>query len=245
MQGITVQEFFQSCYREAGMVPLEGTGLAPEQNEECRKLFNRMIDDWRSEGLTIYHVGRTLFDIIPGKGDYTIGINQDFDCPWPERITRAGFVLTGQTLDPEYEIYPLTVEEWADWTYKKQATNWSQRYYYEKSYPIGVMHLLYVPNDVNQLALYMEEPLQEINATGDQLFDLPPGYQTVCETNLGKAIAARNPGRSNISKLTLDKADSSLDQLRSNNRRGLKRSTDLSRGRNFRSNVYEGNRYTS
>lgn len=243
MSAITVDALFYSAYREAGMVPIEGTGLNDDQTEECRTLFNRMIDRWRGEGTTIYHIGRTVFPITPGKGDYNIGPSQDFDCPWPMRLERAGIILTSETVQPEYPIFPLTLDEWQYWTLKQQATNWPRRFFYEKSYPIGIVHLLYVPTDANNIALYMEQPLDEITATGDELIDLPPVYQEAVETNLAVRIAARNPGRSQISPMTVELAKSSLDQVRTNNARPLKRTTDLDRRGGCRSNVYSGNRY--
>lgn len=243
MENVTVDQMFYSAWRDAGMPMTDGTGLNPEQTEECRTLFNRMINTWRSEGLLIPHVARKLWPIISGKGDYLIGPGGDIDETWPVFIPKIGFVLTGETLQPEYPLFPMTLEQWADWTFKQQTTNWSQYYFYEKSYPLGIIHFLYVPLDVNQMALYLEQPLEEITATGDELIDLRPAYQEAVETNLAKRIAARNPGRAQISTLTLELAASSLDQIRTNNDRPLKRTTDLSPGRNWRSNVYEGNRY--
>lgn len=225
------------------MPGVEGTTLNPEQTEECRTLYNRMINSWRSEGLLIPHVARKLWPIISGKGDYTIGPNGDIDEPWPVFIPKIGMVLSGQTLQPEYPLFPMTLEQWADWTFKQQTTNWSQYYFYEKSYPLGILHFLYVPIDVDTMALYLEEPLEEIAATGDELIDFRPGYQEAVETNLAKRIAARNPGRAQISTLTLDLASTLLDQIRANNSRPQKRQTDLSSDRGWRSNVYTGNRY--
>ncbi len=200
-----------------------------------------MVDGWRADGLTISHVARLLFNIIPSKGDYTIGLSGDFDTPWPDRVERAGMVLTSETPNPEYPIFPLSIDEWKEWTLKTQSTNWPRVYFYERSYPLGILHLLYVPTDANQIALYLEEALLPISATGDTLLDFPPGYQEAIESNLAVRIAAKSPG-SNIQEFTVELSRSSLMLIKNANNRPLKRGHDFERGP-YRTNVYVGNRY--
>lgn len=238
---ITVDNLFYGAYRDAGLVKHEGTGLSDDQTEEARQLYNRMIDSWRADGLTISHISRKLYPITPGQGDYTIGPSGDWDTVWPTRVERMSIVLSQYSPEPEYPIFPLTVDEWQDWTYKKQVTNWPRRYFYERDFPLGILHLLYVPSDANSAAIYEEQPLSQIDATGDALLEFQPGYQEAIETNLAKRIAARFPGQSSISRLTLELSESSLDLIKNNNNRPLQRTTDFARS--GRSDIYNGNRY--
>jgi hypothetical protein len=160
-------------------------------------------------------------------------------CPYPEG---------GYCPQPEYTIHPLTVDEYQGWILKKQQTNWGQYYWYERAQPYGIVHLLYVPSNANLCALYLEDAisridvgenptLEDINVTG------PPGFQLMLETNLGRALAARNPTKAHISEDTLELARRSLMDFQGPNSRPMKKTSDLSWGR--RPNIFIGNRYNS
>lgn len=244
MSQITIDRLFYGAYRDARVpnTPLEQTGLSPDQVEEARQLYNRMVDAWDADGLMIKHKSRTLFTLTAGQGDYTVGPSGDFDCDWQERIDKASIVLAVSDPSPEYPIWPLSEQEWQRWTLKTQQADWSRRYYYEKDYPLGIMHLLYVPSQVNQIALYIEHRYIRIDATGDTILDFPPNYQEMIETNLAVNLAARTEG-SQISPLTVEKAYSSRLRTMDNNRRPLKRENDLA-ARTQRTSVFDGNRYS-
>lgn len=241
MSGITVDQLNIAAYAYAGLSPFEQVGLNADQTETCRQTYNAMVNAWKADGLTVWHIARTLFPLTPNQGDYTIGDGGDFDTPWPERVERAGIVLTEQTPQPEYPLYQLTVDEYQEWVLKGQSTNWPFRYWYERSYPLGIIHFLYIPTDSNQVALYLEEFLLPIDATGDSIVDWPPGYQEAIETNMAIRLAMKIPG-ANISNDTKVLARSSLALVKNANNRPLVRESDLGR-QGGRSSVYAGNRY--
>lgn len=244
MSAITVDAFFYGIYRYAGLILSEQTGISADQTEEARVTYNTFVDALRADGLSISHVYRYLTPITASKGDYTIGPGGDIDVPWQDRIERAGIVLNNQSPEPEIPIWPLTVDEYQLWTFKDQATTWSRRFWYErKGPPLGILHLLYIPTEADQLALYLEEFLLDINATGDSLLEWAPAYQLMLQTNCAVHIAARTPG-SNISADTRRIAVESLALIRNANNRPLSRVSDFSRGSNGRSNVLLGNRYS-
>lgn len=243
MSSITVDMFFYSIYRYAGLILSEQTGISADQTEEARVTYNTLVDAWRADGLTISHIYRYLAQLVGGQGDYSIGPGGDIDVPWQDRIERAGIVLSNESPAPEYPIWPMTVDEYQMWTLKEQTTNWPRAFWYErKGPPLGIIHLLYVPTDANQLALYLEEFLLDINATGDSLLEWAPGYQLALETNCAVHIAARTPG-SNISADTRKLAVDSLALIRNANNRPLMRLSDMTSGRGGRSDVRAGNRF--
>lgn len=226
------------------MLQLEQTILGPDQTEEARQIYNVLADSWRLRGLTISHVYRQLFPIIPSQADYAIGPNGDIDIPWPERLDRVSVVVSGSTPNPEYKLWPLTVDDWQHWVVKTETANWPNGYFYERKYPIGILHLLYVPTDGNQLALYLETSLPQIDATGDELIDFPPGYQQAIQSNMAVLLAARYPTKAKLSPITSALARSSLMAIEQANNRPLSRTTLLSESRyGGRSNVLLGNRY--
>lgn len=240
----TPDALFYGAYADAGLIEIEQTGLAPNQTEEARQLYNRMMDAYNANGLTISHVARTLFPINPSQGDYTIGPNGDWPTPMYQRgIERMSVILTAQAPSPEYPLFPMTIDDWQEWRLKGQVNNWARCFYYEPAGPpLGIIHLLYVPTDGNQVAIYLEQLHIPIDATGDQELEFQYGLQEVIETNLAVRIAARHPKEAHLSEDTRRLAKSSLELIENNNNRPLKRTTDLSSGRG-RSNVYQGNRY--
>lgn len=239
---ITFDQLAYTGYRYANLLQFEQVGLSPDQTEEARQTYNSMVNAWRADGLTVSHISREVFPIIPNKGDYTVGQGGDIDIPWQERIERAGILLTRECPEPEYPIWPLTVDEWQDWVLKKQATSYPRRFFYErKGPPFAILHLLYVPTDANGLVLYPEHYLVQVGATGNGTMWFQPGYLEAIETNLGRRLAMRVPGGS-ISQEVLTLARSSLALIKNANNRPLVRSSDVQQ-RTGRSDVYAGNRY--
>jgi hypothetical protein len=260
MSSITVAQLFYDSYADAGMIQLEQTGLNPDQIAEAQQLYNRMIDAFQLDGMICSHVARLLFPITPSVGIYTVGPNGDFDpvngisaagpagqiaSNYPVRIERAGAVVTtnsGASGPPEFPMRPLTTDEYQLWILKQQTSNWPWCYYYEPAFPLGILYLLYMPTDANQVALYLEQTLAQIDATEDALLQFRPGYYDMIASNLAVRIAARHPDRAKLSDSTRELARSSLSLVRMANDRPLSRSNDMS-AHSGRQSVYTGNRY--
>ncbi len=244
---VTAFQIFYAAYKNAGGVLLEQTGLNVDQQEEARQAYNGMVDTWRADGFTVSHVERVLFPITPSQGTYTIGPGGDWNDVWPDRIDRASIVLTSQTLQPEYPLYPLTVQEFQLWVVKQQQTNYPSAYFYERSFPLGKIHLLYIPNNVNDIALYLERPLSQIAVNADYnnvTLEYQPGYQEALENNLAVRIAERNPKTTNITQSLINRARFGLQLLKTVNNRPLTKARDIMPlGYGGRSNVFFGNRY--
>jgi len=261
MSQITAQQLFYDAYSEAGLIQLEGTGLTPDQVTESQQIYARMIDAFQLDGWMCSHVARLLFPITPGVGIYTVGPNGDYDpgngvsaagaagqiaSNYPVRIERASAVVTTEPFylgPPEYPMRKLTTDEYQDWILKQQTSNWPWCYYYEPAFPLGILYLLYVPSDANQVALYLEETLAQIDATQDTLIELRPGYYDLIASNMAVRIAARHPKTAVLADSTKELARSSLSLVRMANYRPLSRTNDMSQVSGTVSNVYNGNRY--
>ena len=228
----------------------EQTQLNEDQIEECRQNFNRMVDAYQLDGQTIYYIARLIFDLVPGQGDYTVGIGGDFDpgC-YLVRIERASVLITtnpqpvANSGPPEYKLWPFTVDDYQEWIYKKQTTNFPRYYYYDENYPLGGLHLMWVPLDPDQIVIYAEQPLLAIDATADELLDFRPGYQDFLQSNLAVRLSDSNP-RAQLKPGVLERARSSENLVKMANNRPLKRMSDFAQGP-YRNNVYMGNRYNT
>ena len=252
---VTVSQLFYDAYRDSQLVALEQTGLNTDQVEEARTQFNRLIDSLALDGGMVSHIARLGFNVIPGKGDYTVGENGDLDpgqpvfassaigSNYPVRIERASVLITSQTTPPgsgppELELYPMTIDQWQAWVYKQQTTTYSRHYYYEPSYPLGIFHMLYVPTESDQIVLYIEETLAQIDATGDEILNFRPGYQDMLTTELAMRIGRRRPGWRPTPELA-EASRSSKSLVKMANARPLSRTTDApGSGTRWRSNIF-------
>lgn len=267
MSTLTIGQLFYDAYRDAGIPGImHQSGLNPDQVEEARTQYNRMIDTMELDGGTISHVARLLFNLVPNKGDYTLGPNGDLDpaapanCSnpgynypsasiasnYPVRLQRASMVLSTQNYagagPPEYKLFPLTLDEWQAWTLKGQSTNFPRHYFYEPSFPLATFHLLYVPTENDQLALYIDEVLANIDAASDAILQFRPGYQDLLTGALAMRLSDRYP-EAQIKPGVIERTREARDYIRMNNNRPLSKATDMSAGSRFRSNIYNGNRY--
>lgn len=247
---VTAFQVFYAAYKNAGGVLLEQTGLNVDQQEEARQAYNGMVDTWRADGFTVSHVERVLFPTVASQGIYTIGPGGDWNDVWPDRIDRAGIVITNGSgaLPAEYPLYPLTVQLFAEWIVKDQQTSYPAAYFYERSFPLGKVHLLYIPNTVNNVALYLERPLSQIAVNADYStvsLDYQPGYQEALENNLAVRIAERNPKTTNITQSLINRARFGLQLLKTVNNRPLTKARDIMpAGYGGRASIYNGNRWS-
>lgn len=245
---ITIRELFYGAYREVQLIENEQDQLGPDQEEECRQVYNRWTDQLRANGTTVYHIERTLFPLTAGIGAYTIGPGGTWNTVWPERLERASLILADGT---EYALWPLTDDEWQLWVNKAQTSSQPRRFHYEKDFPLGIFHMLYVPSAAIQVALYLEEqPLVPITRAAGPAYDYsavqfeyPPSYQALVEFGLALQVGGRNP-RAKISNDLRQRAKEAMDLIVNANNRPLARSTGLfSSSGNGRSDVMSGNRW--
>jgi hypothetical protein len=218
---ITQDDLFYGAHRDAGLILLPGTGLNAEQTEEARKVFNRLVDSLRMDGLKCWRVSRVLFPLVSKQGSYGIGPDGDWVVTRaPVNIQRGSVIVTSTTPTIEYPMEKLSEQEYQEWRLKDLSTSWPAAFYYER--PMydgssgqldGTVHLMFVPGEANQAALYLEESISPIDATGNSILEFPVGYQEVIETNMAKTLAARDP-RSKISPLTIEAANKSMRAIK-------------------------------
>lgn len=262
MAAITIQQLFYDAYADSGRIQFEQTGLNPDQIAECQQVYNRMIDSWQLDGEMVSHVARLTFPLIPNKGIYTVGPNGDFDpaygvsaagiagqipSSYPVRIDRASVIITqdpAQSGPPEYPLRQLSEQEYQAWTLKEQNASWSWCFYVEPAFNssngLAILYLLYIPQQANLVALYLEETLPQIDATQDAILYFRPGYYDCIAANLAVRL---DRGRGKISPDVRELARTSLSLIKKNNWRPISRSNDMTSHYEWRSNIFQGNRY--
>lgn len=253
---LIARDYFYGIYRDAGLVPLEQSVLNPDEEEEARRLHNRLCDLWRMDGFNLTHIARMLFPVVANQMTYTIGPGGNWDTDRPVRIERASIILIDQTLQPEYPLTPLTVEQYQTWIVKKQLTQFPWTFYYDKAYSggLGNVVLLYGPTQANEVALYLEQPLGKIAvAVGNPpnyaavTMEIPDGYEEPLSTNVALRALGRMPSKSSLdaeARMELkERAAEGQLLLKQMNNRPLQRTTDLGYTGTRRSQILLGNRY--
>ncbi len=221
---LTIDELFYAAYRDARLIEHEGTGLHSAQTEEARTVFNRLVNSWALDGLKCWQEKRTVFDLVAGRGRYSIGPNGDFNTRRPNRIDQASVIVTSINPSQEWPLNKLSLQEYQEWTQKGLSLTWPSDFYFDPELDqsadptnaVSYINFLAVPSAANQVALYLKQAINPIDATGDAILEFADGYEEAIETNMAKVLAARNPN-SNISPLTLEAAARSLRQIKINN----------------------------
>lgn len=109
-------------------------------------VLNSMLDSWSNESLTCYAFLTQKFNLIVGKGQYTIGPGGDIDAPRPLRL----FDSPGSAylLDINNNRYPMDVIEQQEWNLKTTATvnsDLPDTIWYDSQFPLGVINVWPTP----------------------------------------------------------------------------------------------------
>jgi len=174
----------------------QGAGQAPSADElnDCLLVLNNMLDAWRADRLTIYHVERTVVNLVSGQQAYTIGPGGDFNLPRPLWIQDAGVISNNNPAQPlELPMALLNDDEWAGVTVKNVPSALSWYLYYDYGFDAngrGTMQVWPIPNVSNiQMALYLPTPMTSNFASVTSTISLPPAYERAIRYNLAVELA--------------------------------------------------------
>ena len=186
---MTVQELITAALRKLGVLGA-GEVATADDAVTCLEALNGMVDDWSAERLSIYHRTRTVTDITSGTGDYTIGSGGDVDITRPVYLDGVGLVDTTPDPDLERPLRKILESEWEGIPQKSLEADQPGGWYYEPTFPLGVLSLWPVPTGTTlQFALYYPEAVAEFSAVTETL-SLPPGYRTALIYNLALRLSS-------------------------------------------------------
>lgn len=160
------------------------SGESPTSAETTDVLaaLNGMLESWRNERLMAFAWQDESKVLTPSDGSYTIGATGDFTT-WAAKIEHAYITNSGTDtfLDP---LDALGYDGIPD----KTTTGTPQYYYFEKSYPLGILKLWPVPDAADTLHIRTWVVLSGF-ATAATSVSLPPGYEDALAFNLAIRIA--------------------------------------------------------
>lgn len=185
---VLVSGIIQRAYRMARALKNPGQGVSNSESLEGLSVLNSMIDGWKIENLLIIYTRRSLQNMVAGQKTYGVGPAQDFDIERPEKIHRAGFIVTGNPTSSEIPMeIILTFEEWAQFVVKDVGSTIPLALYYQASVPYGNAQVWPVPTIDSQIVIYTPETLNEFRTVDDAVI-VPKGYREMLAYNLAVAI---------------------------------------------------------
>lgn len=171
-----------------------GAGRTPGVVESAVGLqtLNTMLDAWKAERLMVYAELRTLFNIVSGQKNYTIGLSgvPDYVIERPEQINRAEFIFTNVTPNVETPIRILSAQEWGALTPKGLTNTIQTMLWYQPLVPNGLIWLWPIPTQNWKIALWTWQTVNQFLTLAD-VVNLPPAYQEAIEFNLAIRLALK------------------------------------------------------
>jgi hypothetical protein len=216
--GVPLSTIIYNAFRLVNILKGPQYQVSPDDATEAILCLNSLVPQWSTERLMIYQITRTVVNVNAGQGVYTLGVGApDWNIPWPPQITRASIILESNQPQPlELPMQMLTVEEWQQVPIKNTPSNFPLWAYWDRAYPVGNFNVWPVPQETNQIALYLWALLPNFATATDRVI-LPLGYQRAIEYNLALELATRYPAEAIVSQYVISQAAESKARIKANN----------------------------
>lgn len=183
----TAREIMETSLRLISVLdPVES--MSPEQGLTAFRCFNSLIDSWNAEKLLSFKINRTVFPLIVGQQQYTLGVGGDFNMTRPAGIEDMSVLLTQNT--PIIEL-PLQIDQDEDWqrvTVKSVVSSFPLECYPDGDFPLNNLYFWPIPMAPCSVVLYTWKRI-EPNVTLSSLINYPPGFERAFKFNLAIDIA--------------------------------------------------------
>lgn len=199
-QVVKVSGLIYAAYRIAGILGAPQRGLSPEELQDGFDILNTLLDQWNAQRLTIFSILRTLQNIQAGQQTYKVGLGATDvagNLVWnqlvrPPRIENAGlYLVSGQGSQPlELPMRLMTFQEWAMLPIKATPSTFPLWAYYDYAFPYGNFNVWPVPQQSNQIALYVWTLASQFTSA-NQFVVMPPGYLKALEYYVAYELCPR------------------------------------------------------
>lgn len=177
----TAQTIIDRAYRLHGAVQT-GSSASSAESADALIALNAMLESWQLEKLMVYAIQDKTYTLA-SSGTITLGAAGNITTR-PDKI-EAAFIRSS---DNDYQLTKRDLAWWMAVTDKTVTADIPTDFYYEPSYPQGVMNLYPVPSAANVLHVMMWAPFTAFAAVGTSV-SLPPGYERALAYNLAIEIA--------------------------------------------------------
>jgi len=183
-----VRDIIGDALRELGVLGA-GEPLSDDEATNGLAILNDLVDSLSAERLAIFKVVRTLFSIVSGTQDYTVGTGGTVNVARPVFLDGVALVDTAPTPDFETPLGSFTEAGWASVPDKAVTGPRPNAYYYTPTFPLGTLSLWPAPTDSGlQGVVYAPQAVSEFTALDDAI-SLPPGYRRMLKKNLAIELA--------------------------------------------------------
>lgn len=168
----------------AGVIASGETATAEESADGLLTL-NSLIEEWATQGLTMFTRTRVTHSLVASQASYTIGASgADITRARPPRIEMASMIDTTADPDLEIPVDVLSEDQWRDIGQKAQTSTRPLAIYYVPTFPLGTIFVWPVGTVATiQMVLYVPDLVDTLAALSTTL-SLPPGYEKALRTNL-------------------------------------------------------------
>jgi hypothetical protein len=173
----TIGQLIKASYSNLGIVDVEGD-LSPAQYAQGLQTLNAMIGSWSKKRLVVNGIVKESFPTVVGQSVYTIGSASDFTTARPMQIVDAFIRKDGI----DYPCNIITREQYNSIIVKTTQAR-PVNLYYEPLYPVGVIRLYFVPDEVYTLFIDSQKVITSF-ATAEDAILLPPEYEEAIEYSL-------------------------------------------------------------
>jgi len=155
--------------------------------EEAVLALQGLVANWSANQILLPFTITETFDLVPGKGSYTIGEGSDFDTQPPEHIN-AMYVKTNGGID--YPVTEISQETYFSITKKDISISLSPtQVYYQYGFPIAILYFWPIPSSNVKFTMATYKNFNWITVTTmDMEIPLPSPYLDALKYNLAVAL---------------------------------------------------------
>lgn len=160
--------------------------LTDQEAEDCLSILNDLIESWSTQSLAVFGQANQTFNTVNAQATYTIGTGGNWNTTRPVRISEPAYsVINGAS----FPCTSMTQGEYDLITVKTQPNAFPYRYLFVNDYPLGLVTLWPVPNQVTPVTFPIERVLTSIAALTTVL-TFPPGYKKAFKYALAEEAAS-------------------------------------------------------
>ena len=185
---VTEQSSLDTIKRSLRLIRVLGEGEEPTDSEamDCLVAWNGLLDAWGAERLMLYELIEELFTWPASTVSRTIGDGGNFDTVRPTKIGSAF------TRDSANNDTPLRIIEQEDYDRielkSSEGSSYPDYIYYDQSYPLGTLYLIYPPQSQISLHLSSWKSFTQFNSFATKIA-FPPGFKRAFDYNLAVEVA--------------------------------------------------------
>lgn len=184
----TVRKLITGAMRLINVVQANEAPTADDMDIAIQAL-DGMVDSWSNDSYMVYTMNPYNFPTTAGQQTYTLGPGGDWDTIRPMAINQA--YVHYQSSGSQPVDMPITMAndaQWASIAVKSVSTTFPTVMYDNGNYPLRTIYLWPIPNNTQQITLWLWQPLLTLDNLDEEV-TFPPGYERALRFCLAVELA--------------------------------------------------------